>query len=274
MLTDELNYIRKLVEERSGISLSPDKAYLIESRLRKLLKEEQLHNLENLVGQLKWRRFVELHEKVVDALTTNETSFFRDNTPFETLRNEILPAIIRANTTSKRINIWSAACSSGQEPYSILMILREHFPSLKDWEINILATDLSNNILEKAREGYYTDFELGRGLPDNLKKYFDPVRKGWQFKPEMRQAVTFEQLNLIDSWPLLQDMDLILMRNVLIYFQPAVKESILQKTASVLRPEGYLILGQSETLVQLDTPFSQTKIGSTPYYKLATSMAL
>lgn len=267
-----LTYLMQFARERTGIVLTPEKTYLIESRLSKLIKSEGFNSLQTLTNKLRWQPTDDLVMKVIDALTTNETSFFRDNAPFEALKKTVLPQLAQSNAHTKTINIWSAACSSGQEPYSIKMIIEEHFPALKDWNVQIFATDISEEILAKAERGVYTSFEVSRGLPQNLKKYLVPSGTSWAVKPAIKRGITFKQLNLIEPWPMIPRMDIVFMRNVLIYFESQIKEQIISRIASVLKPNGYLFLGQSETLVQLKTPFELEKIDDIPSFRLKTRL--
>ena len=268
MTDSELEYVCRLVEQTSGVFLTPEKSYLIESRLSSLVKREKLGSIEALVKKLKWSRHGDLHDYVVDALTTNETFFFRDQAPFDALYKVIVPALLKANAASKTIRIWSAACSSGQEPYSIAMLLYHHFPFLSDWNLEILGTDISKEMLAKARRGYYSAFEVQRGLPAELLHNFEKSGRGWQMKQQITDIVRFEFLNLIEPWPPLQNMDIIFMRNVLIYFKPEVKKEILSKVHTVMKPSGHLFLGQSETVVQLDTRFEAVNIEAASCYQM------
>ena len=264
----DLTYLFNLVEKKSGIYLTIDKSYLFEIRLRSLIKEGGMSSIEELVAHLKKNSFGSLHEQVIDAMTTNETSFFRDRVPFDVLKDTVLPEVIRDNMTSRNIHIWCAACSAGQEPYSILMLIKEHFPELNSWNIEITATDISAEMLEKARKGIYSDFEFKRGITPTYKKYFNKLDTGWQIQEHFFKHVSFSPLNLIAPWPSLPRMDIIFLRNVLIYFRHQVKEEILHKMQHVLKPRGYLFLGQSETTSMMNTGFDTKNVESTSVYQL------
>jgi len=272
MVDTDFTYIRTIVQERSAIQLSPEKKYLVASRLAPLVRQEGVADLSALVQRLRQRPHTPLHAQVVDAMTTNETSFFRDHHPFEALRTHILPALIERNRRTRRLSIWSNACSSGQEAYSTAILLREHFPELKTWSIRILATDISPSMLERCAGGRYSQLEVNRGMPIQLLlKYFDKQGTSWQVKPELRRMVEVRPLNLIERWPVLPKMDLIFLRNVLIYFDRPTKERILQRMESVLHPDGILMLGGAETILNMKTAFEHQRQGRTLYYRRINS---
>lgn len=250
---NDFQFIRNLVKERSAIVLEENKAYLVESRLTSLLKKLNMSSLKELIQRARTEPNSSLTQSIVDAMTTNETSFFRDLHPFEALKKEIVAKLVSRCQKEKCLNIWCGAASTGQEPYTIAMVIKEFFPQLHDWRINILATDLSEDVLTRARTGDYSQLEVNRGLPAPLLvKYFQKSGLTWQIKPEIRNMVEFRKLNLIESWPILPKMDLIFLRNVLIYFDPQVKSKILEKTHHVLHPDGYLFLGATETASTLN----------------------
>lgn len=268
--TEEFNYIRKVLREHSAIVLDEGKAYLAEARLGPLVRQEGLETLSELVGTLQKLPYGRLHTQVVEALATNETSFFRDSAPFESLRKIVIPNLIEARGATRAIRIWSAACSTGQEPYSLAMLLREHFLALDSWNVEIIATDLSNDVLERAREGRYSQLEINRGLPaPMLVKYFAKDGTGWRIKDEIRSMVTFRQLNLVENWPALQEMDVVLLRNVLIYFDLETRKLIYKRLHRVIRPDGYLLLGGGETPSHLDERFKRVQYEKCDFYQLA-----
>lgn len=254
VLETDFEYIREFALKKAAIVIDPGKEYLVESRLSPLAKQAGMETLDEYIAQMRIESSMsEMHRSAIDALTTNETSFFRDFKPFEMLRKEILPEIIARQGASKRLNIWSAASSTGQEPYTLAMLLKEHFPVLADWSVSIIATDLSKTVLDQAKVGAYSQFEVNRGLPaPYLFKYFDQVDKKWVIKDEIRKMVNFSELNLIRAWPLFPPLDLVMIRNVLIYFDIPTKQSILKNISGCMRPEGRLLLGSSETTVNLD----------------------
>ena len=261
-------YIRKLVLERSSISLESTKGYLVESRLSPLARKCGFSGVADLALELRRTTHGELHERVVDAMTTNETSFFRDLHPFETLQRHVLPEIISRRQQRRALHIWSAACSSGQEPYTIAMVLREQFPQLAGWKINIHATDLSREMVERASAGCYSQAEVNRGLPaSSLVKHFQRQGLNWVVKPELRGAIEFSQLNLTHSWSRLPAMDVIFMRNVLIYFTPDTKRQILQKAHRQLSDGGVLFLGGAETTLGLHEHFERVVLGKSTIYR-------
>jgi len=264
----DFDFICELVHRRTGILLSPGKEYLAVTRLQSLVSEYGFGSIAGLVVQLRARPISPLEELVVEAMVTNETSFFRDLHPFESLRTDILPDVIRRNKDHRSINIWSAGCSSGQEVYSIAMVIREHFPELASWSIFMLATDVSSAVLERAREGLFGQMEVNRGLPAHLLlKYFKQDRVRWEIDDSIRRMVTFKKLNLIEPWRPLPPMDIVFLRNVLIYFAPPTKELVLERAKDVLRTGGHLLLGGSETPLTMDVGYERNPIGKTVWYR-------
>ena len=269
---EDFDYIRKLVYDRTGVLLSEEKTYLVESRLGRLAKEADVNSLGALVTQLKQNRSHPLYESIVEAMMTNETFFFRDVKPFELLRMSVIPELLKNRQSGETLNIWCAACSSGQEPYSIAMLLREYFPQLAGPKVQIIASDISTAMLKRASSGCYKQHEVVRGLPTAfLHKYFRHSGKEWQIKEEMRQAIEFRLLNLTEPFRFMSQMDVIFMRNVLIYFDIQTKQSILAKVRKVLRPDGYLFLGGGETTVNLDSAFEPVQFDNGVCYQLKRS---
>jgi chemotaxis protein methyltransferase CheR len=258
----DFNYIRDLVRDQSALTLEAGKEYLLESRLDPLARLEGFSSYADLVRRLRGGPFTDLHQKVVEAMTNNETTFFRDARVFGMLATSILPALIAARSAERSLNIWCAACSTGQEPYSVAMLLHEHRPSLEGWKIRIVATDISRDVLVRARGGRYSQIEINRGLPaTKLVKYFAQHGSTWELAPEIRRMVEFRELNLIKSWESLPAVQLILMRNVLIYFDVAAKKAILEKVGQVLDSRGYLLLGGAETTTNLVQSFEPVSLG-------------
>jgi chemotaxis protein methyltransferase CheR len=252
----DYDFIRKLVRERSGLVLSADKQYLVESRLLPVARKAALVSLSDLVRRLKEPNAQALATEVVEAMMTNETFFFRDKLPFEHFRETIIPALIAARASQRRIRIWSAAASTGQEPYSLAMCLKEMAPQVAGWRIDILATDISNEVLEKAKAGIYSQFEVQRGLPIQLLiKYFTQVGETWQITPEIRAMVQFRSFNLLNDFGGLGSFDLVFCRNVLIYFDQPTKVGVLDRMARTAERDGYLVLGAAETVVGLTDSF-------------------
>jgi chemotaxis protein methyltransferase CheR len=265
----DFEYIRTLVQQRSAIVLESDKHYLAETRLAVLARREGLQSVDELLGHLYAAPVNGLHQKVVEAMSTNETSFFRDVHPFENLRQRVLPELIARRLATRCLTIWCAACSSGQEPYSVAMLLREHFPHLTGWNVRILASDLSTEMLERARLGRYSQMEINRGLPAALLvKYFSKQGDEWIIKDDVRRMVEFRPINLAAAWPVLPYMDVVLLRNVLIYFDVATKKQILGQLQGVLRPDGYLFLGGAETTINLDEAYERVQYDRFSCYQL------
>lgn len=263
----DFKLVRDLIYRESAISIESDMKYLVESRLTSLARKSKYDGMNQLLAALRQGRDKQLSVQVVEAMTTNETSFFRDSHPFETLCNDVLPAI--AASHSDQINIWCAACSTGQEPYTIAMSILEYCPQLEN-RINIKGTDISTEVLNKAAAGRYNRLEINRGLPMQLlTKYFIQQGLSWEVSPKLREMVSFEQLNLIRDWSGLPRMDIIFLRNVLIYFDPDVKSRILQNTSKVLKPGGCLFLGLSETTLNLNTNYQRVTTDRSHYYKIA-----
>jgi len=266
----DFGYIRDLVRQRSAIMLEEGKEYLVVSRLSALATQEGFASLEHFLSELRNKPMNRLHLKVVEAMTTNETTFFRDVHPFDLLQSAILPELIERKGARRQLSIWCAGCSTGQEPYTVAMIIREHFPSLLGWDLTILGTDLSGDVLERARAGLYTQLEINRGLPASyLVKYFRKEGIRWQVADEVRLMVEYRQINLCDSWSALPPMDLVFMRNVLIYFDVDTKQAILGRIRRVLRPNGYLILGGAETTLGLDDAYERLVVGRAVCYRPA-----
>lgn len=271
-ITEEhFSFIKIFLKEKCGITIDSEKLYLVESRLIPVLESENFQDFDTLIEKIKHDRHGHLHQKIIDAMTTNETSFFRDRHPFETLKNTILPHLTKSMQTHNKINIWSAACSKGQEPYSIAMLIKEHFDNLQPYQYSIYASDISNDILKSAQSGIYTKFEINRGLSETyLNKYFAPnfTENEWRISEQIKNSVTFMKINLIDDWPLLPAMDVIFLRHVLIYFEIETRRNILRKIKKILKPDGYLFLGVGETPFGIDEEFESVYIGNSICYKL------
>lgn len=269
---EDFEKVKKFILERSGISLASGKEYLVEGRLQSLVYSEKFDDLHSLVEALNRSPGGALGKKVVDALTTNETSFFRDRHPFETLKSSILPALLNDPNTGKQIHIWSAACSSGQEPYSLSILLADSFGWVVDKEIKIVASDISEQMLEKCRSGIFTQFEISRGLPPHyLPRFLTRIESKWQMKPEIRERIDFRYLNLCENWSGLPNFDIVFMRNVLIYFDPDTKKMILENVMKVLNPGGHLFLGSGESPVELDDYFQPTDFSTSACFKFTPS---
>jgi chemotaxis protein methyltransferase CheR len=250
----DYEFLRKLLKERSGLDLSSDKQYLVESRLIPLARRVGLPGIAELVAKIKTGAEA-LTSEVVEAMTTNETFFFRDKIPFDHLRDTILPALVRARASRRVLRIWCAASSSGQEPYSIAMCVKE-FAGLLGWRVEIVATDLSQAVLEKSKAGLYSQFEVQRGLPiQMLVKYFIQRGELWQLNADIRAMVQHRQLNLLQDFSHLGTFDVIFCRNVLIYFDQDTKTGIFNRLSRMVEPDGVLLLGAAETVVGVSDAF-------------------
>ncbi len=253
----ECDFLIAFLQEKSGLALTGDKTYLIESRLLPIARRHKLDTLEALIHKLHQGRNPALETEIVEAMATHETFFFRDKAPFEAFTEIMLPSLLQARRNEKTLRIWSAACSTGQEPYSLAMLLKEKQAQLAGWRIEILATDLSDAILKTAQAATYTQFDVQRGLPIQLLvKYFDQVGDMWQVKPEIKAMVRFRQCNLLHEFAMLGTFDVIFCRNVLIYFNNLNKIKVLNRMAKQLRSDGYLMLGAAETMIGLTDNFA------------------
>ncbi len=268
----ELEYrgFREFLEQACGIVLGENKQYLVSSRMKKVLSEFKLGTLTDLMHEMKAGRIRGLRERVIEAMTTNETSWFRDRMPFEALRTKILPELARQET--KRLRIWSAACSSGQEPYSISMTVHEFQmfnPGLLTQEVEIIATDISPAILSAASRGVYDEPSLARGLSEERRRrYFERTPEGMRVTQSVRDRIQFRELNLLKSYALLGRFDVVFCRNVLIYFSEESKRDILERIAHTLNPGGYLFLGGSESVTNITDVFEMIKLDGTVVYKI------
>ena len=254
MTSLDYEFLRKLLKERSGLDLSSDKQYLVESRLVPLARKAALQGIPELVQKMKAGGEALITE-VVEAMTTNETFFFRDKIPFDHLRETILPALVQARASRQTLRIWCAASSTGQEPYSVAICVKE-FAGLAGWRVEILATDLSQEVLEKSKAGIYSQFEVQRGLPiQMLVKYFTQIGELWQLNPDIRAMVQHRQLNLLQDFSHLGKFDVIFCRNVLIYFDQGTKTAIFERLARMIEPDGVLTLGAAESVVGISEAF-------------------
>ena len=258
MKSADFDYVRNYVRTQAAIVIEPGKEYLVESRLTTLARREKIESIDILVERLRAKPGSDLHRRVVDAMTTNETSFFRDLHPFEALKKTILPELVQKRRPERQLNFWCGAASSGQESYSVLMTIAENFPEIFQWNFNFIATDLSTDVLAQAQSGKYSQLEVNRGLPAPLLvKYFKRNGEFWEFDPMLRKKVVFKELNLMSNWPFMPALDVVFLRNVLIYFDVETKKTILGKIRRLLRPGGYLFLGGAETTLNLEDTFQR-----------------
>lgn len=266
---DAISYVCSLVRQRSAIELDAAKAYLIEARLSPVAKGNGFQSAQEMINALRISSKTSVQQQLVEAMTTNETSFYRDAHPFEALRSTIIPEMMRLQSAKRSLNIWSAACSTGQEAYSIAMLLCEHFAELTSWKVQIVGTDLSDAVLEKARAARFSQIEMNRGLPAALlAKYFRRDGMQWELASHVRGMASFCKLNLIERWPTLPIMDVVFLRNVLIYFSPETKKAILEKVRQVMAPHAVLFLGAAETTMGLDSSFQRVQIDNSVFYRI------
>lgn len=246
----DYDFIGELLKRRSGLVLAPGKEYLLESRLTPIVREHGLSSLDALVADLRKPGSDTLQAEVTEAMTTNESFFFRDNTPFDLFKEDMMPALQVSRATQRKLRIWCSACSTGQEPYSLSMLLKEMADKIVGWRIEIVATDLSSEVLEKAKVGMYSQFEVQRGMPVTmLVKYFTQVGEMWNIDAGVRAMVDYRKLNLLESFSHLGAFDIVFCRNVLIYFDQPTKTKVLDGISSLLAPDGYVVLGAAETVL-------------------------
>lgn len=266
-------HVAALLMREAAITLEAGKEYLVETRLAPLAVKYGLGSVNELVDRLRASEpaLTELHLEVVDALTTNETLFFRDVHPWESLRKHVIPKLREARASTRTITVWSAACSTGQEPYSLAMLLAEHFPDLASWTIRIIGTDISPTVLKRAQGGVFQQLEVNRGLPAiYLVKYFRQEGRNWILADAIRRRVEFRSLNLARHWTGLPRCDLVFMRNVMIYFDIETRRTILRQLKHVLAPDGYLLLGTAETAVNLDSAFNAVTFDRATFFQPGT----
>lgn len=256
MRTEDFEFISGILKQRSGLLLPMDKVYLLESRLTPIAHKRGLETLDDLVNEVRLKRKEDLLNEITEAMTTNESFFFRDTKPFDLFRDTVLPHVLDSRSSSRRLRIWCAAASTGQEPYSLAIILKEMQAKLAGWKIEIIGTDISQQVLDKAKAGLFTQFEVQRGLPIQLLiKYFNQVGDLWQISDEIRNMVTYKKFNLLDSFTLLGKFDVIFCRNVLIYFDQPTKSEVLAKMRGVVPADGALFLGAAETVLGITDKF-------------------
>ena len=248
--------------------MSTQQSYLFDVKLQGVAKKEGFQSVDELVDKIRSTDSLVLRDRVSEAMTINETSFFRDKEPFEALQRMILPRLIFQNQLKRKLRIWVAACSTGQEAYSIAIMIREYFPELDDWDIEILGSDISEEVIKKSTQGQYTQFEVNRGVPAKLLlEYFDFDAGTWVVKPEIRNMLNFRRINLVERWPNIGPFDIVCLRNVLIYFDVASRESILNRIHSKLSSNGSLILGGGESLLRLNVPFERSPDDAYVYFR-------
>ena len=255
MNADDFETLASVLKQRSGLSLTEDKSYLLESRLMPVVRRRRFNGLPELVAAIK-SKDESLIKEVTEVMTTNESFFFRDTRPFDQFREIVLPRLKEARASKKRIRVWCAACSSGQEPYSLAIVIKEMAPEFSDWNIEIVGTDISEEILKKARDGIYSQFEVQRGLPiQMLMKYFNQVETGWELDESIRSMVQYRYFNLLDSMTALGTFDVVYCRNVLIYFDHPTKSDVLMRIRKQMADDAVLYLGGAETVLGICDEF-------------------
>ncbi len=273
MNVNDFEFIAQLLYQRSGLVITQEKAYLLESRLNPVARKWDLDGFDALIAALRSNKEERLLVDVTEAMTTNESFFFRDNRPFDQFKEIVLPHLLEARAARKQIRVWSAACSSGQEPYTLAMILKEEAAKLAGWKVEIVATDLSTEILQKAKEGLYSQFEVQRGLPITLlMKHFTQEGEKWRISEEIRSMVSYRPFNLLDSPTALGTFDVVFCRNVLIYFDQATKGQVLSRIAQIMPADGYLYLGGAETVLGISDSFEVVP-GQRGIYRLTNGNA-
>jgi chemotaxis protein methyltransferase CheR len=267
--TEQFHYVRQLVLERSAIVLSDDKTYLVESRLASLARSLGLEDATGVVTHLRTSRDRNLEQQVVEAMTTNETSWFRDQRPFAALRQHVIPKLVEANARSRRLAIWSAASSSGQELYSVAMLLEDEFPQLRlGWQVDLLGSDLNAEMVRRATTGLFSTLEVNRGLPASmLVRCFTQEGANWRINDTIRSRTRFFQMNLAEPWPALPSFDVVLLRNVLIYFDVSTKAQILRRVRSQMAVGSYLLLGAAESPTGLCDDFETVTAEGSVFYR-------
>lgn len=269
LTTSDFEYVRKLAKTNAAIIIDDDKRYLVETRLSPLAEQTGYSSLAALIQALRgpandWG----LKNKIIDALTTNETLFFRDGHVFDALAETVLPRLVKARASEKRLHIWSAAASTGQEAYSLAMLIRSKFPELQTWNVSIIGTDISDTVLAQARSCSYSQHEVSRGLPEVLlKRYFTASGNRWVINPDLRSMVEFRSMNLISNWSLQLTFDLVLIRNVLIYFDDETRRGILTRVARQLAADGCMLLGTAETPMLASRMFRTVQAGRAVFYE-------
>ncbi|SDY68311.1 chemotaxis protein methyltransferase CheR [Modestobacter sp. DSM 44400] len=261
------DWVRQLVHKESAIVLQPGKEYLVEARLLPMAQQRGLSGVSELVESVRGRPDAATTRRIVEALTTNETSWFRDGDPFTALTGTVLPALVAARRPEERLNIWSAACSSGQEPYTIAMLVSDALPDAAR-RVSITATDLSREMVERTRAGRFSQLEVNRGLPASmLVRHFTRAGNEWEISPALRRTVTVAECNLAAPLPRMGPFDVVYLRNVLIYFDLATKQAILRRVAALMRPDGWLFLGGAETTLGVDDNWERVVLGRGSAYR-------
>jgi len=264
---ESVKFFLALLRKESGLALDESKKYLLETRLEPLAVQEGYSSIDELCLALKKTNIILLRQKIVDAMTTNETSFFRDRKPFDVFKEEVIPDLIKRNESTRKIRIWCAACSTGQEPYSLAMEISTLSSKMPRWDIKILGTDITEDVLKKARQGSYSQHDVQRGLPvPYLIRFFKQSGMSWVLNPDIKRMVEFKRLNLLSNFSWVGKFDVVFCRNILIYFDPPTKKTVIERMGGVLTPQGVLFLGGSETLLGIDSCFVRAGGMAGKYY--------
>jgi chemotaxis protein methyltransferase CheR len=267
----EFAYVSQLVRKEASIVLAPGKEYLVEARLIPVARALGSPSVTDFLADLQRRPNPANQRRIVDALTTNETSWFRDREPFAALTEVVLPELIKARASTRKVRLWSAASSSGQEAYSLAILLSENLPP--GWTYEIMGTDISTEMVKRAEKAEYSQVEVNRGLPaSQLVQYFERAGAHWRITPALRRNVSFRLMNLTAPLPAMQPFDVIFLRNVLIYFDVAVKRTVLQNVSRLIRPDGLLFLGAAETTIGIDDNYERVATGRTSAYRLRSAV--
>jgi chemotaxis protein methyltransferase CheR len=267
----DFNFVSALVRREAAIVLAPGKEYLVEARLIPVARAVGAAGVADFLADLQRRPNQENQRKVIDALTTNETSWFRDREPFSALTDVVLPELVKSRATARKVRLWSAASSSGQEAYSLAITLQENLPS--GWNYEIVGSDISTEMVKRAEAAEYSQVEVNRGLPaSQLVQYFERAGAHWRITPSLRRNVSFKLMNLTAPLPPMPPFDVIFLRNVLIYFDVATKKSVLRNVARLLRPDGWLFLGAAETTIGIDDNYERVAAGRTSAYRVRTAV--
>jgi chemotaxis protein methyltransferase CheR len=264
--TNDFDFVSALVRRESAIVLQPGKEYLVEARLLPLARQAGVASVAEFVARVRQRTCRESEARIVDAMTTNETSWFRDREPFTAVTDVVVPELLAQRGATGTLRVWSAACSTGQEPYTLAMILQDTLPA--GWNFEILATDISTEMLQRARLGRFSQLEMNRGLPaPMLVRHFTRAGTEWQISDELRRRITFKSLNLSAALPPMPQFDIVFLRNVLIYFDTTTKGSVLGRVRAVMRPDGWLFLGAAETTIGIRDDFQRVTTGRSSAYR-------
>jgi chemotaxis protein methyltransferase CheR len=264
----QFSFLCQLLRRRTGVVIDATKEYLVVARLLPVVRQRKIPSIDALIDRMRRGTDPTLERDVLSAMMTHETSFFRDKSPFETIR-QLVTDIVQRRPAQRQLTFWSAACSTGQEPYSLAILLNEHFRDvLANWQVRIIATDYSEAVLMRAREGVFSSLETARGLtPALLSKYFRPLQGKWSISQECRRLVEFRPLNLVATWPMMPPCDVIFVRNVMIYFDIATRAALVERFRKLLRADGALFLGGAETLIGMDTGYDRLMGVGCSYYR-------